>query len=58
MTAPWPVVTQQYSSVSFVSLRFHSREKEFGVGFKYVIISFSLYVSKLLNSKSALLEIA
>ena len=33
------VIVQQYSSVNFVSLRFHSRKEKFGASFKNVIIS-------------------
>jgi hypothetical protein len=33
------VIAQQYSSTTFVSLRFHSRMEKFGAGTKYDIIS-------------------
>jgi hypothetical protein len=40
MSAPPPVIAQQYASAIFVSLRSHSRKKKFGAHSKNVIISF------------------
>jgi len=36
------VITQQYSSTTFVSLRFHSRTRKLGARFKHVISGFIL----------------
>jgi hypothetical protein len=40
MTASPPVIAQQYSSATFVSLPFHSHKEKFGARFKNVISIF------------------
>jgi hypothetical protein len=40
MTAPPPgVIAQQYSSATFLSLRYHPRKEKFGALFKGAIVS-------------------
>jgi len=55
MAPDWPqlvrpttsVIAQQYSSTTFVSLHFHSRQEKFGTLFKDVILSICFYFLKI-----------
>jgi hypothetical protein len=47
------VITQQYSSTSFISLQFHSRKENEEARLKNVIISFLLFFFKCHNSETA-----
>jgi hypothetical protein len=44
MTAPPPVIAQQFSSATFLSSRFHSGNEKFGVRFKNFTISVFYYL--------------
>jgi len=55
MTPDWPqlvcsatsVIAQQYSSITFVSPHFHSRQVKFGTPFKDVILSICFHFLKI-----------